>query len=52
MMILPKIASGSTLRRQRVATLRRKIRHSDLVITGSTMSAARKDGIIFLTFTA
>jgi hypothetical protein len=51
-MILPYLASGSTLHRQRAAKLRRKAKHPDPVMVGSTMSAARGDGIIFLTFTA
>jgi hypothetical protein len=51
-MILPHLASGSTLRRQCAAKFRRKVRHSDPVMIESAMSAARKDGIIFLTFTA
>jgi len=51
-MILPQITSGSTLRRQHAAKFRRKMRNSDPVMIGSAMSATRKDGIIFLTFTA
>jgi len=51
-MILPYPASGSTHLRQRVATFRRKMRNPAPVMTGSTISTARKTGIIFLIFTA
>jgi hypothetical protein len=51
-MILPYLVSGSTYLRQRVATFRRKMRNLAPAMTGSTISAARKTGIIFLTFTA
>jgi len=51
-MILPNIASGSTHRRQRVATFLRKIRHSSPVAAWIVISPVRKTGIIFLTFTA
>jgi hypothetical protein len=51
-MILPYLASGSTHLSQRVAIFPGKIRNPALAITGSTISTARKTGIIFLTFTA
>jgi len=51
-MILPDLASGSTLLRQRFATFRRKMRNPAPAMTGSMINAARRTGIIFLTFTA
>jgi len=48
-MILPYLASGSTHLRQCVAAFRRKLRNQALVMTESTINAARKTGIIFLT---
>jgi len=51
-MILPYLVSGSTHLRQRVATFHRKVRDLAPAMTGSMISAARKIGIIFLTFTA
>jgi len=51
-MILPYLASGSTHRHWCFVTFLRKIRHSASVMTGNAISAARKTGIIFLTFTA
>jgi hypothetical protein len=51
-MILPYSGSGRTHIRQRVAIFPRKIRNLSSAMTGSTISAARKTGIIFLTFTA
>jgi hypothetical protein len=38
--------------RRRVATFLRKMRYPVPVMTGNTISAARKTGIITLTFTA
>jgi hypothetical protein len=51
-MILPYLASGSTHVCQRVAIFPRKMRNPAPEMTGSTISAARKTGIIFFTFTA
>jgi len=51
-MILPYLASGSTHLRQRVTIFPRKITNLAPEITGSTISAARTTGIIFLTITA
>jgi hypothetical protein len=50
-MILPYLASGSTHIRQRVTIFPRRIRNIAPAVTGSTISAARKIGIICLTFT-
>jgi hypothetical protein len=51
-MILPFLVSGSTYIRQRVATFRRKMRNPASAMIKSTINAARKAGVVFLTFTA